>query len=106
VLKPGVKDYDPVCYSHALHSNGKLFVPTLHYHNHNGRIETESADWDHYIYSMGTLEVANYGFMSAQENKVLWKRFPEEFKKRVDEPVRCAKIKGNQKNRDIAFVLA
>jgi hypothetical protein len=106
VLKPNVKDYEPVCYSHALHSNGKLFVPTLHYHNHDGKIETDAADWDHYIYSMGTLEVANFGFRSASENKVLWKRFPEEFKKDVNEPVRCAKITGNQKNRDIAFALA
>ena len=105
VLKPEITDYEPLCYSHALHSNGRLFVPTLHYHNHGGRVETEKADWDHLIYSMGTEETANYKFGSEAENKVAWGSFPTEFRKTKDQPVRCAKIVGFQANRDIAFPL-
>ena len=104
-LKEGKADYEPICYSHRLHSNGKLFVPTLHYHNHGGHANTQSADWDHMIYSVGTTKHANYDYYSHNENKVAWKKLPEEFRHAVTSPVRCASISGYQENRDIAFAL-
>lgn len=105
VLRPGMKGYEPLCYSHPLHSSGKMFLPTLHYHNHGDHIETDNADWDHLVYSVGTSEKANYGYTSKYENSVNWKQFPSDFQKLHVNSVRCAEIKGRQKNTDIAFEL-
>jgi hypothetical protein len=103
VLKPGTKEYEPLCYSHPLHSSGKLFVPTLHYHNHGGRIETHTADWDHLIYSVNTAEKANLGFTSNYYNEVDWSKFPKEFQKENINSIRCSKIEGHRPNTDLAF---
>ena len=105
VLKPGTKEYEPLCYSHPIHSSNKLFVPTLHYHNHGGHVHTDSADWDHLIYSVGTEEKANRGFTSNYYNNVDWKQFPPEFQKLNVSSVRCAEIHGHYPNKDIAFAL-
>jgi hypothetical protein len=105
VLRPGMKGYEPLCYSHPLHSSGKMFLPTLHYHNHGDHVETDDADWDHLVYSVGTSEKANYGFTSNYENNVDWTHFPSDFQKLRVNSVRCAKIQGHQKNTDIAFEL-
>jgi hypothetical protein len=94
VLKPGLHSYEPLCYSHPLHSSGKLFVPTMHYHVHNGRIETDVADWDHLIYSTNTSEKANLGFRSNYNNEIKWNRFPSDYQKFNVTSVRCAKITG------------
>jgi hypothetical protein len=105
ILKEGREAYEPLCYSHPLHSSGKLFVPTLHYHKHNDRVETEDADWDHTIYSVGTEERANRGYTSNYYNEVSWNRFPEDYQKLNVSSIRCAEIKGHQKNTDVAFAL-
>ncbi len=105
VLKKGSEGYEPLCYSHPLHSSGKLFVPTMHYHVHGSKVETEQADWDHTIYSVGTEEKANRGFTSNYYNEVNWKYFPEEYQKIKVASIRCAEITGHQKNTDIAFAL-
>lgn len=105
VLKPGTKEYEPLCYSHPIHSSGKLFVPTLHYHNHGGRIETDRADWDHLIYSVGTEEKANLGYTSNYYNNVDWAHFPKEFQKMNVSSIRCSEIHGYHSNRDISFAL-
>jgi hypothetical protein len=105
-LKEGSQEYEPISYSHNIHSSGKLFVPTLHYHNHYGKIDTQNADWDHLIYSAGTLKEANLKFISNSENKVRWKKLPEGFQYAESAPIRCAELTGNQHNRDIAFVVA
>lgn len=103
-LKEGKHTYEPLCYSHDLLNEEKLFVPTLHYHDHgDGDVKTDLADWDHKIYSCGTTKQANREYMSYKENKLLWKRFPEEFQLGVNIPVRCAEIEGNYPNKDIAF---
>lgn len=105
VLKPGTKEYEPLCYSHTLHSSGRLFVPTLHYHKHGGRIHTDSADWDHLIYSVGTEEKANRGYSSNYSNEVDWSHFPKDYQKLTVNSVRCAEITGHYPNKDIAFEL-
>jgi hypothetical protein len=105
VLKEGLESYEPLCYSHPLHSSGKLFVPTLHYHNHGGKAEVQSADWDHKIYSVGTVEKANLGYTSNYSNEVLWGALPTEFHKLKVSSIRCAEITGYRKNVDIAFEL-
>lgn len=105
-LKEGKTNYEPVFYSHALHSSNKLFVPTLHYHNHGGHIKTDEADWDHLIYSVGTTAAANYSYRSKTENEVTWKKLPEDFRWSTNDLVRCAEIEGNHRNHDIAFELA
>ena len=105
-LKEGKSEYEPLCYSHKLLSQGKLFVPTLHYHDHgSGNVKTDLADWDHKIYSCGTTKEANQEYMSYKENKLLWNRFPEEFRLGKDYPIRCAAIEGNYPNKDLAFQL-
>lgn len=108
VLKPGKQNYEPVVYSHPLHSSGKLFVPTMHYHVHeHGSQDTkQTADWDHLIYSCGTTKEANYDYFSLEENQVKWNRLPLEFQHKKEEPIRCAGIDGFHKNEDLAFVLA
>jgi len=105
VLKPGTQKYEPLCYSHPMHSSEKLFVPTLHYHNHGGRVHTDSADWDHMIYSVNTAEKANLGYTSNYYNGVNWKHFPPEFQKEKFNSIRCSKITGYYPNKDIAFDL-
>lgn len=44
-LQNGAK-YHPIAYVHPLREDGKLFVPTKHYHNGS----ESHADWDHEIY--------------------------------------------------------
>ncbi len=105
VLKKGLEAYEPLCYSHPLHSSGKLFVPTLHYHVHGDKVETETADWDHMIYSVGTEEKANRGYTSNYYNEVHWDHFPEEYQKLKVASIRCASIEGHQKNTDVAFAI-
>lgn len=109
VLKPGKQNYEPVVYSHPLHTSGKLFVPTLHYHVHRyGSTEssTASADWDHLIYSCGTTKEANYDYYSLSENHVKWTRLPSEFQYKKENEIRCAAIDGWHKNEDLAFEIA
>lgn len=105
VLKPGTKEYEPLCYSHPLHSSGRLFVPTLHYHNHGGHIHTDSADWDHLIYSVGTEEKANRGYSSNYSNNLDWSQFPKDYQKLTVSSIRCAEISGHYPNKDISFAL-
>jgi len=105
VLKEGSKGYEPLCYSHPLHSSGKLFVPTLHYHVHGSKVETEQADWDHTIYSVNSEEKANRGYTSNYYNTVDWSHFPEDYRKPKVTSVRCAEITGHQKNTDLAFTI-
>ena len=105
VLRKGYKGYEPLCYSHPLHSSGKLFVPTLHYHKHHGKVNTTTADWDHQIYSVGTEEKANLGYVSNYENSVDWTRFPPDYQKLKVSSVRCAEIHGFRQNTDISFAL-
>lgn len=105
VLKRGVEAYEPLCYSHPMHSSGKLFVPTLHYHVHGNTVDTDSADWDHTIYSVNTEEKANRGYTSNYYNNVNWKHFPEEYQKLNVSSIRCARIDGEHPNRDLAFVV-
>jgi hypothetical protein len=103
-LKEGKHEYEPLCYSHDVLMENKVFVPTLHYHDHgNGSVKTDAADWDHAIYSCGTTKQANQEYMSYKENKLLWNRFPEEFQLGTHQPVRCAEITGSYPNKDIAF---
>jgi hypothetical protein len=104
-LKEGKQLYEPLCYSHSLLSNGKLFVPTLHYHDHGQGAKTDEADWDHVIYSLGTTKMANREYLSYKENKLLWNRFPEEYTLGKEFPVRCAEIYGNYPNKDVVFEL-
>jgi hypothetical protein len=105
-LKEGKHEYEPLCYSHDIIEEKKLFVPTLHYHDHgNGKVKTETADWDHKIYSCGTTKYANQEYMSYKENKLLWKRFPLDYQLGINKPIRCAEISGSYPNKDIAFEL-
>lgn len=106
VLKEGSKTYEPLAYSHRLHSNGRLFVPTLHFHNHYGRVDTDHADWDHLIYSAETLQEANYKYRSNPTNAVKWKKLPADFCLSPSSPIRCAELTGHHANRDLSFVIA
>jgi hypothetical protein len=105
VLKPGLEAYEPLCYSHPLHSSDRLFVPTLHYHKHGNQVSTDKADWDHMIYSVNTEEKANRGFTSNYYNNVEWRHFPEEYQKKNITSVRCASISGQYPNKDISFAI-
>lgn len=107
VLKPGKQNYEPVVYTHNMHCSGKIFVPTLHYHVHDdGSIDTNAADWDHYIYSCGTTKEANLDYHSLTTNEVKWSRLPPAFQYKKEDPIRCARISGHHKNKDIAFEIA
>lgn len=49
-LKAGSTDYEPFAYSHDLHANTQLFVPTKHFHNMNSTNEKTIHDkhgWKH-----------------------------------------------------------
>lgn len=54
-LKTGNHYYHPIAYSHAV-TNNKMFIPTVHYHQHSSRQFTRGHnrnggnDWDHTIY--------------------------------------------------------
>jgi hypothetical protein len=104
-LKRGTEAYEPLCYSHPMHSSGKLFVPTMHYHVHDNEVDTDTADWDHTIYSVNTEEKANRGYTSNYYNNVNWSHFPEEYQKLNVSSIRCARIDGQYPNKDIAFAV-
>jgi hypothetical protein len=55
-LRRGQHSYHPLAYTHQMHPNHLLFVPTLHIHpdgTYSHDIEPY-ADWDHSIYSVET----------------------------------------------------
>lgn len=83
-LKSGNHTYHPFAYTHAQHPNGRLFVPTMHYHPHphsGGRHNDSEADWDHVVYSSATnLRSDHWDGKVFKENKVKWDKFPREYR--------------------------
>lgn len=45
--------FHPLAYMHPLQPDGRLFVPTLHFHQGHQGAQAYSADWDHDIYVLG-----------------------------------------------------
>lgn len=75
-LREGNHKYHPFAYTHYIHDNRKLFVPTYHYHSHEyGYANHNDADWDHNIYSVTTdlEQSSNYIFRG---NKLQFDKLP------------------------------
>lgn len=103
VLRPGIRNYEPLCYSHDINGD-RLFVPTRHYHvETDGSVDTVKADWDHLIFSAATKKSANHHFDSYPENAVTWSWLPPEFRWDEGTPVRCMEIKGMGRNYDVVL---
>ncbi len=84
-LKSGNHTYHPFAYTHAQHPNGRLFVPTMHFHQHSysgGQPDTDyEAEWEHTIYSSATnLRSAHWDDKVFAENNVKWEKFPREYR--------------------------
>lgn len=103
VLRPGIRNYEPLCYSHAIQGD-ILFVPTRHYHvEMDGSVDTFKADWDHLIFSAATKKSANRNYDSHSKNVVGWVALPPEFCWNRETPIRCMEIKGLGRNYDVVL---
>lgn len=103
VLRPGIRNYEPLCYSHGIQGD-RLFVPTRHYHvETDGSVDTFKADWDHLIFSAATKKSANRNYDSYPENAVAWSRLHPEFRWNEEVPIRCMEIKGMGRNYDVVL---
>ena len=99
-LKRGNHQYHPFAYTHSIHSNRLLFVPTLHYHLGE---KGSSADWDHTIYSPMTDLFTNYGYSYVNSSSVQWDLLPSEYQWARKGGVSFNRhvIKGYSKNKDL-----
>lgn len=82
-LKSGTHTYHPFAYSHHQHPNGRLFVPTMHYHLHarGGGMDENVGDWDHEIYSPATTLRTDFETgKTFSHNSVNWSKFPPEYR--------------------------
>ncbi len=84
-LKSGNHTYHPFAYTHHQHPNGRLFIPTMHYHPHSPSTRyadnDNEGDWDHTIYSSATrLRSTHRDDKVFRENNVKWSKFPPEYR--------------------------
>ena len=108
-LRKGNHGYHPFAYSHDIHPDRLLFLPTYHIHPDGSRLHAEEkGDWDHVIYAAGTdLEQANvpidrgssdYSFRSWQ---VDWQKLPSEIRWAKNCHAQRIGITGRKVNKDI-----
>lgn len=104
-LKPANRTYHPFAYTHHQHPNGRLFVPTMHYHVHpysGGHINEEVGDWDHKIYSPATtLRTDHEGELEYKYDMVKWDRFPPEYRWAKNVEMTLWERTGDWKNCDL-----
>jgi hypothetical protein len=100
-LKEGDHDYHPFAYTHDLHTNSKVFLPTLHYHLHEYSSSSKKyADWDHLIYSIGTSLKQDYEYRFSS-HKVKFSKLPEKVRSMKEQTMtRCTMI-GDYPNKDM-----
>jgi hypothetical protein len=103
-LKAGATEYEPFAYSHARRNSGDMFVPTMHFHRGaDGVVETEKADWDHEIYSLGTGPDAHSSRweMPHDRNVLDWNEMPMKFRLGPGVPMRKLTRRGEGQNKDM-----
>ncbi len=101
-LRKGQHSYHPLAYTHQIHKDRLLFVPTYHIHpdgtyNHID----EYADWDHTIYSVETDLDESSSKKHFDGWSLNWEKLPEDLqwiKKYRGKRWTCH---GNKKNRDM-----
>jgi hypothetical protein len=116
-LKTGNHLYHPFAYTHALADNGKLFVPTRHFHDHlmnafvpmrhftqdNWEKQGRGADWDHILYSpvtnLDTTQADGYDFINTKSIK--WDKIPEDYRWAATRPMCRWTRNGDGVNEDI-----
>jgi hypothetical protein len=107
-LKPGETQYKPLAYSHRRDEATKLFVPTKHYHL--GEDTQATADWDHEIYSVGTVVSAHRSqeelYVPRNENQVMWNKLPAEYQWGTNAKIHRWACKGEYPNIDVGFAIA
>ena len=100
-LKEGDQDYHPFAYTHDLHTNGKVFLPTLHYHLHEYSSPSKKyADWDHTIYSIGTSLKQDYEYRF-RSHKVKFSKLPEKVRSMKDYTMTRCTMVGDYPNKDM-----
>ncbi len=107
-LRKGNHSYHPFAYTHDIHTNHLLFLPTYHIHpDGTDLMDEKEADWDHVIYAVDTdLEQANipidqspeYYFGGWQMN---WSKVPEEIRWIKNSNGQRIAISGMKKNKDL-----
>lgn len=130
-LKSGNHLYHPFAYTHALADNGKLFVPTRHFHPHEApalqslnyidftRADWEQqartmnslrsqktvneADWDHVIYSPLTDldSLPQDGYYFVNTTNMKWDKLPQDYWWASKVPMRRWTKHGDWKNEDL-----
>jgi hypothetical protein len=115
-LRPGPVNYEPFAYSHSL-VGGKLFLPTKHYHSHNGDFamgrayystSSNDADWDHEVYTMMTEPRVSHNVgpnrVPKPRNEINWSAMPLAFRVGADAHVKLFEVKGGDfPNQDLSF---
>ena len=130
-LEKGSVNYHPFAYTHTMAQNGKLFVPTKHWHAHgnaggssswlpgflprnafSGTLygqdmdhlrSTVSADWDHVIYSPNTNldSCMNDQYEFVTTNPIDWQRLPSEYRWASFAKLNRWSKEGDWNNKDI-----
>ena len=85
-LKQGMHTYHPFAYTHKLYKPNVLFTPTRHYHVHGkDTVHTDTADWDHEIYSPSTDLSKDPGYVFTNSSSVKWNFLPKEYQWAADQ---------------------
>jgi len=72
------KEFHPLLYTHPIAEDGKLFIPTRHYHGKGDPTSKTADDWDHRIFVMGARtadveQVTGSKPMLGGKNAKVWK---------------------------------
>ena len=107
-LRKGNHSYHPFAYTHAIHKERLLFLPTYHIHPDGSKLTPEKyADWDHVIYAAETdLEQANLDISRSPEYYfsgwgVDWTKLPAELQWMKNAHAQRIAIKGYKQNKDL-----
>lgn len=96
------KKFHPIAYVHPMPEDGKLFVPTLHFHQ--GHHDQSHPDWDHQIYVVGNNQLgkaadSTEGLQSVKCLKPLVPRVSPSMLRKIE-------IKGDYPNKDLLVPVA
>lgn len=108
-LRKGNHGYHPFAYSHDIHPDRLLFLPTYHIHPDGSNLHAEEkGDWDHVIYAAGTdLEQANVPIDRGSSDysfagwEVDWTKLPSEIRWAKHCHGQRIAITGRKVNKDI-----
>jgi hypothetical protein len=100
-LRSGAHTYHPFAYSHA-RPNNRLFVPTRHFHPHDGSrfFHADGDDWDHVVYTVNT-DLSAGGRPFTNTTSVKWHQLPAEYRHCSGQRLVRWEFDGTRTNEDL-----